>query len=106
MGKQFLIEVHPQRIVALEVERTFDTVHAKALVDGDMWTYQIVKSKNCSSKDRTWFSRGMNYTHYHAKNSGFYVKFQPIERKSKKAKKISPKQIPMVFISKDNDLLQ
>ena len=91
----FELEVHPQMIKADEV-RPFHRPHFKANVDGELWHYRITKHRNCSKNDKSWFGRGSTFAHYHAKNSGYNVRFAPIGKATRKRKKISDKQLPLL----------
>jgi hypothetical protein len=82
----FEVEVYPQRVVVNEVKKLSMYDH-KAIVDGDTWLYKIKRSKLFPPQDKGWHGRGLNALYWHAKNSGSYVIFVPVEY-AKRQKKI------------------
>ncbi len=91
----FELEVHPQRVVINEV-KSLATYDYKARVDGQEWLYKIKKSKKHPPKDKYWFSRAETTLFWHAKNSGNYVTFVPVEHVKKRRKvKRHPNQIEL-----------
>ena len=86
------VEVFAQRVVINEVKsvRMYDV---KARVDGTEWLYRIFKNPLLPPLDKGWFGRATNTVYWHAKNSGNYVTFTPVERvKRARKSKIHPDQ--------------
>lgn len=67
--------------------------HFKAVVDGEDYLYRIVNNLKDARMRKSAFGRVSVEVHYHAKNAGNYVRFEPVSnRKQSKKKKISDKQ--------------
>lgn len=90
--RNFVISVKSMAVFATEESKEIINPHALAIVDGERWNYKIKKVAGWKPKGNNWYERGMNYVHYHAKNSGLRVEFKPVGKGSNRRKKTSEKQ--------------
>lgn len=97
MSKEFYVIVNEQSVIVKET-KGLSVHHAKAIVDGEEYFYQVVKDTSNvmevggSKIKKSMFGRGINQVFYHAKNAGNIVRFIPIGRSSSKKKDVSDKQ--------------
>lgn len=91
----YIVVVKPRNIYASERTKPINTIHARAVVDGEDWIYQIAQPIRSGNSGDNWFERGLNYVFYHAKNGGDRVEFKQVNRKRRRTKKISDKQLSL-----------
>lgn len=90
----FIVEVSRQKIQIWETNNPLSVTHVSATVDGDSLVYKVIKRSGLKTRDvgKGWFWRGCNQAHYHAKNAGNIVRFNPVPKKPKKPKKLPERQ--------------
>jgi len=69
---------------------------AIAMIDGERYQYYLSRHEHTDKKSE-WRERGMMHLHYHANNSGNYVRWLPVghEKRSRK-KEQSAKQLKLL----------
>jgi len=93
MVKEFEVKVGVFSVSVWTVTK-LDEYHFSAIVDGEPYHYKIVNdAKLGGSVKKEAFGRASVEVHYHAKNAGNVVRFQPVNNtRAKRKKEISKDQ--------------